>query len=275
MSWPMCLRDITVGYRGHGAVLRDATLAVRPGSITGLLGRNGAGKTTLIHAALGLKKAWHGRATLFGQTAWHAPAEVRRRVGFVPQHFDDFHWLTVSQCVALVGGFYDAWDDELVADLQARWDLEDARIGSLSPGLRQRVGVLLAIGHRPDLLVLDEPVASLDPGARRDFLRLLGDLNAGSSQTILLSSHICSDIERICSDVAILHDGRIVVHSGLDELKDGLRGVHGLPEGSLGDDVVASSGDRVWLRNWQMHDLSAAARIDELTLEEFFLDVTS
>lgn len=275
MSWPMCLRDITVGYRGQGAVLRDATLPVRPGSITGLLGRNGAGKTTLIHTALGLKKAWQGRATLFGQTAWHAPADVRRRVGFVPQHFDDFHWLTVSQCVTLVGGFYDDWDYELVADLQARWDLGDARVGSLSPGLRQRVGVLLAIGHRPDLLVLDEPVASLDPGARRDFLRLLGELNAGLGQTILLSSHICSDVERICSDVAILHEGRIAIHSGLDELKDEVRGVRGLPRESFGDDAVASSDDRVWVRNWHAHDLSRAVLVDEMTLEEFFLDVTS
>lgn len=275
MSSPLSLRDVTAGYRGQGAVLENATLAVRPGSITGLLGRNGAGKTTLIHTALGLKRAWRGLATLFGRSAWHAPAAVRRRVGFVPQHFDDFYWLTVSQCLELIGRFYDDWDEKLIADLRARWGLSDARIGSLSPGMRQRVAVLLAIGHRPDLLVLDEPVAALDPGARRDFLRLLGALNARSGQTILLSSHICSDVERICSDVAIVHGGRIVVHSGLDELKDDLRGVHGLPRESFGDDVVASSGGRVWLRNWQAHGLSDATRVDELTLEEFFLDVTS
>ena len=95
-------------------------------------------------------------------------------------------------------------------------------------------------------------------GARRDFLRLLGDLNAGSGQTILLSSHICSDVERICSDVAILHEGRIVVHSGLDELKDDLRGVRGLPKEHFGDDAVASGDDRVWVRNWHAHDLSRA-----------------
>ena len=272
---PLNLCNIAVGYGRKRPVLCDATIAVRAGSITGLLGRNGVGKTTLMHTALGLKKAWAGQATLFGESAWHAPREVRRRIGFVPQQFDDFHWLTVSQCIKLISRYYDGWDHRLIEDLLARWDLADVRIGLLTPGLRQRVGILLAIGHRPDLLVLDEPVASLDPGARRDFLRLLGDLNAETGQTILLSSHICSDIERICSDIAILHRGRIVVHDEIDELKEQVRSVTGLLADSFGDDVLAVNGGRMWLRNWYTHDLSAAARVHELTLEEFFLDVTS
>ena len=272
---PMSLSNVTAGYRRKRPVLRDVTFDVRPGSITGLLGRNGAGKTTLMHAALGLKKVWDGQARLFGQNAWHASPAVRKRVGFVPQHFHDFGWLTVSQCAKLISGFYDEWDEQFAADLLGRWEIQDVPIGSLSPGMRQRVGVLLAVGHRPDLLVLDEPFGSLDPGARRDFLRLIGELNAATGQTILLSSHICSDIERICSDVAILHGGRIAVHGVLDELKESVRGVFGLPGDTLGEDILAAGGQRVWVRNWAAHDLSAATRVDELTLEEFFLDVTS
>ena len=274
MTLPLSLSSVAAGYRSNQPVLRDVTLAVRRGSITGLLGRNGAGKTTLMHTALGLRKAWRGRAELFGHGAWNAPREVRQRVGFVPQQLHDFEWMTVSQCLDLIGGFYETWDEPLVRQLREKWGLTNARIGSLSPGMRQRVSVLLAVGHRPELLLLDEPVASLDPGARRSFLRMIGDMNAQTGQTVLLSSHICSDIERICSDVAILHAGRIAVHSGIDDLKEQVRSVSGLAVVPRGDDVIATAGKRLWLRNWRRYDLSAAVRVDGLNLEEFFLDVT-
>ena len=275
MTAPLAMRNVGAGYGRRRPVLRDVTLTATKGSITGLLGRNGAGKTTLLHTALGLKKASHGRAELFGHEAWDAPPEIRRRLGFVPQDLRDFHWMTVPQCLRLVGGFYDRWDDGLVGDLRRRWGLGDERIGSLSPGLRQRAALLLAVGHRPDLLVLDEPVARLDPGARRDFLRLIGDLNAETGQTVLLSSHICSDVERICSEVAILHEGRIAVQGGIDELKEEVRWVVGVPADVHGADVLARAGDRIWLRNWQRYDLSGAVRVDDMSLEEMFLDITS
>ena len=275
MTLPLSMSDVAVGYRRKRPVLQDVTLAARPGSITGLLGRNGAGKTTLIHTALGLRKAWHGQVELFGRNAWDAPAEIRKRVGFVPQRLDDFHWLTVSQCLDLIGGFHDRWDAWLVGHLREQWAVPDERIGSLSPGMRQRVAVLLAIGHRPDLLVLDEPLASLDPSARRGVLRLIGEMNAQTGQTVLLSSHQCSDIERICSDVAILHAGRIVLHTAIDDLKEQVRRVSGMSTVPSGDDVLAARADRLWLRNWRAHDLSSAARVDGLSLEEFFLDITA
>ena len=274
MSEPLSLSNVAVGYRRKRPILDDVTLVARPGSITGLLGRNSAGKTTLIHTALGLRKAWCGQVLLFGHCAWNAPPAVRRRIGFVPQQFLDFHWLTPSQCIDLVAGFHTFWDARLVAELRERWELPDQRIGTLSPGMRQCVAVLLAIGHRPDLLVLDEPVAMLDPSARRHFLRTIGDLNAQSAQTVLLSSHICSDVERICSDVAILHGGRIVLHSAIDDLKDQVRRVSGLGSIPPGGDVLANAGSRLWLRNWRDHDLPAA-HVDELNLEELYLDITA
>ena len=274
MTLPLSLKRVGAGYSRKRPVLRDVSLAVQPGSITGLLGRSGAGKTTLIHTALGLKKAWHGRAEVFGGEAWNAPPETRKRIGFVPQELQDFHWMTVSECVRFVGGFYERWNDRLLADLQRQWGLGEERIGLLSPGLRQRVAVLLAIGHGPDLLVLDEPVASLDPGERRDFLRLIGDLNAETRQTVLLASHVCGDIERICSDVAILHHGRIVVHGAVDDLKEQVRRVVGIPEDTVGTDVLARTAASVWLRNWRRYDLSGALRVDPLELEPLFLDVT-
>lgn len=275
MTEPISLNNVAVGYRRKRPVLHDITFAARRASITGLLGRNGSGKTTLIHTSLGLKKAWSGQVHLFGHAAWNAPATVRRRIGFVPQQFLDFHWLTPSQCVDLVASFHPNWDTQIVAELRERWALPDQRIGMLSPGMRQCVAVLLAIGHRPDLLVLDEPVAMLDPSARRQFLRAIGDLNAQIRQTVLLSTHVCSDVERICSDVAILHRGRIVLHSAIDDLKEQVRRVSGMATVPTGGDVLAKVGPRLWLRNWRNHDLSAAARVDEFDLEQLFLDITA
>ena len=275
MSEPLFLEDMAVGYSRKQPVLDGVTLSVPSGSITGLLGRNGAGKTTLIHTAIGLRKAWSGRVLLFGHGAWNAPSDVRRRIGFVPQQFEDFGWLTPTQCIDLVGGFHSDWDAELVAGLRERWSIPDQRIGTLSPGMRQCVAVLLAVGHRPDLLVLDEPVAMLDPSARRDFLRTIGELNAETEQTVLLSSHICSDIERICSDVAILHSGGVALHIGIDELKEDVRRVSGPINTPTRSDVLARTDTRVWLRNWRAHDLSATVRVDEPLLEDLFLDITS
>ena len=275
MTEPISLSNVAVGYRRKRPVLENLTFAPRTGSITGLLGRNGSGKTTLIHTSLGLKKAWRGQAHLYGYDAWNAPATVRRRIGFVPQHFLDFHWLTPSQCVDLIASLHPRWETQLVEELRERWALPDQRIGTLSPGMRQCVAVLLAIGHRPDLLVLDEPVAMLDPSARRHFLRAIGDLNAQMRQTVILSSHICSDVERICSDVAILHRGQIVLHSAVDDLKEQVRRVTGLATVPPRGDVLANVQSRLWLRNWRDHDLSAAARVDEPNLEELFLDITA
>ena len=275
MSEPLLLEDLAVGYSRKRCVLDDVTLSVPAGSITGLLGRNGAGKTTLIHTAIGLRRAWRGTVLLFGHDAWNAPTAVRRRIGFVPQQFVDFGWLTPTQCIDLVSGFHSDWDAELVGDLRERWSIPDQRIGTLSPGMRQCVAVLLAIGHRPDLLVLDEPVALLDPSARRHFLRTIGDLNAETSQTVLLSSHICSDVERICSDIAILHNGRVALHIGVDDLKEQVRRVSGPVVAPTGDDVLVRTDTRVWLRNWRRYDLSETVRVEEPVLEDLFLDITT
>ena len=275
MNEPLSLCNVAAGYRRKQPVLDDVNLIVPSGSVTGLLGRNGAGKTTLIHAALGLRKVWHGKALLFGHDAWNAPASVRCRIGYVPQQFVDFQWLTPSKCIDLVAGFHSNWDHQLVAKLRERWSLPEERIGALSPGMRQCVALLLAIGHRPDLLILDEPVAMLDPSARRNLLRAIGELNAETGQTVLLSSHICSDVERICSNVAILHAGRIALDTDIDDLKDRVRPVYGIEPVPMGADVLAHVGSRLWLRNWRQHDLSNAARVGEPNLEELFLDMTA
>jgi ABC-2 type transport system ATP-binding protein len=129
--------------------------------------------------------------------------------------------MTVRQQLTYASAFFPNWDPTFAAELVHRWDLPwDERVGPLSLGQKQRVAIVLALAHRPELLILDEPVASLDPAARRKFLESLTETAANAEQTILFSTHITSDLERVASHVAILKDGRIAVCEELDQLKD-------------------------------------------------------
>lgn len=275
-SPPLELSDAFVSY-GDERVLEGVDLTLESGTVTGLLGLNGSGKTTLMSAALGLMKADRGRASVFGTAAWDTPASVRKRIGFVPQQFDGFGWMKVDECLRFVARHYgNAWDDAMVASLKDGWRLRDRKIELLSPGDQQKVAILLGIGHRPDLLVLDEPVASLDPAARRRFLRTLMDANASTGQTILLSSHIASDIERVCSRIAVLHDGRIVCNAALDEIKERVRTVRvGRPPYPPPERTLAQDDGRFWVWDPDECGLDPAVRTEHTTLEDLFVAMTS
>lgn len=289
-STPLVVTDVHKHFRHGQPVLNGVELNLASGTVTGLLGRNGAGKTTLMQIALGLMKPNEGEATLFGSPALEAPAEVRQRVGYVAQGDLPFSWLRVSDCLTLIGSFYEDWDRQLVTRYANEWDVDPtAYIQDLSKGQRQKVAILMAIGHRPDLLILDEPVASLDPGARRQFLKALVELNADLNRTILFSTHITSDLERVAADVAVLHHGRIAFHGELDTLKERCRRLYfngsPLPEviEEAGVDHYEQAGGRAtaFARDWRPERTEALSRslgvrvVDEpLPLEELFLELT-
>lgn len=202
-------------------VLQGVDLEVAPGTVLGLLGQNGSGKSTLIKCALGLLKPTGGTATICGENAWNLSNGTKARLGYVPQEVVSYPWMRVRQVIAYTAAFYPTWNHGLVKRLCTRWQLPlEDRVGPLSVGQLQTLGIALALGHEPDLLVLDEPVASLDPNARREFLRTLLEISDQSERTILFSTHITSDLERIAGRVAILRDGQIVFHGELDELKE-------------------------------------------------------
>ena len=270
------LSRVSVSY-GSFNVLNGTTLEIERGSVTGLLGRNGSGKTTLIRVALGLMHADDGDAIVFDEPAVDSSSEVRKRIGYVPQTFESFSWMRVNDCLDFVSSFYTAaWNSSLIERLMKEWRLSDQKIGELSPGDQQKVSILLAIGHTPDLLILDEPVAKLDPAARREFLRILVELNIDHDQTILLSSHIISDIERICTHIAILHEGQIVCHSSIDELRQNVRAVTfqgvSFPTGT---GVLGGTGNRRWV--WYTDDIALPpeALVEETTLEDLFIGITA
>ncbi|MCY4094904.1 MAG: ABC transporter ATP-binding protein [Gammaproteobacteria bacterium] len=273
---PLELSCVSLSYDEIN-VLNGTNLKLEQGSVTGLLGRNGCGKTTLMRVALGLMHADGGEATVFGVPSEDSPSEIRRRIGYVPQAFDNFSWMKVKDCVEFVASFYqDEWNAELIARLIKEWRLANRKIGELSPGDQQKVSILLGIGHMPDLLLLDEPVAKLDPAARREFLRMLVEMNIDHDQTILLSSHITSDVERICSHIAILHEGRIVCQSSIDALKQHVRLVT-VEDSSIRSikSVLGGKGTQRWVWYTEDLDLPPEARVEETTLEDLFIGVTT
>lgn len=207
-------------FRRHD-VLRGVDLIVPHGAVVGLVGTNGAGKSTFLKCLLGLLRPTGGTTRLLGEESWSLSARAKARLGYVPQTVQLYPWMRVDQIVRYVAAFYGRWDHTWASELLRRWELPtDHRIAALSPGQLQKLALVLALGHRPDLLVLDEPVASLDPVARREFLRSLLDLTADEGHTVLFSTHITSDLERVASHIAVLRDGRIVLIDELDAVKD-------------------------------------------------------
>jgi ABC-2 type transport system ATP-binding protein len=205
-------------------VLKGIDLSFRRGSVVGLLGKNGAGKTTLIKCALGLLKATSGTIRLFGEEPWNMTGETKARVGYVSQKTDDYEWMRVRHMIAYIAAFYPNWNHALTASLISQWELNpEDNVGKLSEGQRQKLSLILAMGHEPELLVLDEPAASLDPQARRAFLSTVIDIAGNDNRTVILSTHLTSDLERVASDIVILKEGTVDYAGSMDDLKDSIK----------------------------------------------------
>jgi len=215
------LEKVSKSY-GSKQVLKDIDLTIRKGTIMGLIGKNGAGKTTMIKGLLGLLKLDSGKASVFGEDSWDLPGEVKHRIGYVPQKTDIFSgWMRVKDLLDYIGAFYKVWNKEKVNKLIKEWDIDpNARFRDLSEGEKQKVAIVAAMGHEPELYIFDEPVASLDPVARRNFIKELIDLNLDSGSTMLFSTHITSDLERIAADVSLLKDNEIKYTGELSALKE-------------------------------------------------------
>jgi ABC-2 type transport system ATP-binding protein len=209
------------------AILQGITTEVRAGDVVGVIGKNGAGKTTLLETLLGFSPPTAGEAQVFGEDCMEMSAAVKSRIGFVPQQDELLPTLTGRRQLALVGCFYPHWDADLVRRLATDWELPlDRRISALSGGERQKLSTLMALGNRPDLLVLDEPVASLDPLARRRFLQQLLEIAADPDRAVIFSSHIVSDLERVANRIWIVKDGRLLWDGDTDTLKQSVRRLH-------------------------------------------------
>jgi ABC-2 type transport system ATP-binding protein len=203
---------------GQRWALRHCTLSVPEGHIVGLVGANGAGKTTLLHLVVGLLAPTAGTITALGARPAGGPQQLSR-VGFLAQDAPVYGSLTVAEHLRLGQRLNPRWDRELAADRVRRLGLDRTqRAGRLSGGQRSQLALTMAMGKRPELLALDEPVASLDPLARREFLQDLMELAADLTPTVVLSSHLLSDVERVCDYLIVLADGQVRLQGVVDEL---------------------------------------------------------
>jgi ABC-2 type transport system ATP-binding protein len=204
-------------YRRRWA-LADCTLAVPGGRVTGLVGPNGAGKTTLLQLAAGLLAPTSGTISVLGERPAGTPAQLAR-VGFVAQDAPVYAGLSVAGHLRMGGWLSPGWDSELAARRISQLGLDlRQRAGSLSGGQRAQLALTLATAKRPELLLLDEPVASLDPLARREFLQGLMETVAGQETSVVLSSHLISDLERVCDYLIVLTASRVRVAGETEEL---------------------------------------------------------
>lgn len=221
-SAPACI-EVSRVTRMFGAktALNDVSLTVPTGGVFGLIGGNGAGKTTLIKHLLGMLRAEQGTVRVFGQDPIANPVGVLGRIGYLSEDRDLPDWMRVRELMNYTQAFFPNWDERYAEELREAFDLNpDARIKTLSRGQRARAGLLAALAHRPPLLVLDEPSSGLDPVVRRDILSAIIRTIAEEGRTVLFSSHLLDEVERVADHVAIIHQGRLLLTASMEDVKD-------------------------------------------------------
>ena len=210
---------LTKYYGPHRGIV-EVDLAVDEGEVFGFLGPNGAGKTTTIRTILDLIRPTSGRALVFGIESSADPVAIHRRVGYIPGEFALYDRLTGGQTIEYFANLRGGVDRAYQRELVARFDLDPTRkFKEYSKGNKQKVGLIVALQHRPELLILDEPTAGLDPLVQQTFFEVIREAKS-NGRTVFLSSHILSEVEKTCDRVAIIRDGRIVRLDRVEALRD-------------------------------------------------------
>jgi ABC-2 type transport system ATP-binding protein len=257
---------------GSKWALRDCAIDIPTGSVTALVGPNGAGKTTLLQLAIGLARPTAGSVRVLGQSPLADAHAVLPRVGFVAQDHPLHRGFTVAETLKLGRKLNPSWDDEVARGRIAQLGLPlGQKVGKLSGGQQAQVALTLALAKRPELLLLDEPVASLDPLARREFLQSVMEVVAETGMTVLLSSHIVADLERVCDHLVILSHGRTQLVGPIDEIlashrlltgprsdPDTVARVHEIIRESHTErqsTLLVRANGHVYESNWQLHEI--------------------
>lgn len=211
---------------GRKRVLKDLNLSVQRGVVYGLLGRNGVGKTTTIRILLGLLFPDKGQTKVMGFNSQSSGEKIRQKVGYVAEGQQLYQWMRIEEILRFNGSFYRNWDAEYALLLLKRFDLDPRdKIGNLSRGMLSKLSLTLALGHKPELLILDEATAGLDAIVRREFLDSIVELVNSEGHSVLISSHLLSDMERVVDQIGILRDGHITESGNLEDFKRSYRKV--------------------------------------------------
>ncbi len=271
-------------------ILENITARVQQGDVIALLGKNGAGKTTLLETILGFALPQQGEVRLFGKLSTEIDAAEKQLIGFVPQQDELLDQLSADEHLQLFARFQPNWDQTLCSRLCHSWEIPlNTRISKLSVGQRQKLAIILALCHKPQLLILDEPVASLDPIARRQFLTELVNIAADQQSVIIFSSHIVTDMERVANQVWLLKDHQLAWQGELDTLKESVVRLHISAEQPFSGPLslphmlrqrVQGNVATVIVQNWQDSELTTLAqqlqaqiRVEQLNLEDIFLEL--
>jgi len=212
------LTDVHKAY-ANVEVLRGLSLAVEPGEVFGFLGKNGAGKSTAIRAIMGIIGIDSGEIRLFGDTLRHDLVALRQRVGYVAQEQHFYNWMSPLQLGKFVSGFYPNWERTRYANLLNKFALPPKRkLGTFSGGMKARLALAVALSSRPQLLILDEPTAGMDPIARREFSQLVREQVAQSGVSVFFSTHLVDEIESVAGRIGIVEQGRAIYTGELTQL---------------------------------------------------------
>jgi ABC-2 type transport system ATP-binding protein len=294
-SVPAAVEGLTVRY-GRETACADVSLSVARGAVYALLGRNGAGKSSLVRCLLGQQRPSSGRAMLFGEDVWKARTHLMARVGVVPEEPDAPPAMTARQIAGFCRRLYPSWDQAGVDRRLERFGVPPGvPFGRLSKGEKGEVMLATALGHAPELLVLDDPTLGLDAVARKDlYEELIGEL-ADRGTTVFLTTHDLSGVEGIATHVGILKDGRLVLDEEMETLKARFRRIRygndrSGERSAFGTELDAFEAVRVRVRGWgidavvsnfaeslfeqfRMIDGVVDAEVSPMSLEEIFLAV--
>lgn len=205
---------------GNTVALDGISLQVQPGLVYGLVGANGSGKTTLLNHLLGLLRAEQGSVRVFDLDPVQNPVEVLSRIGYLSEDRDMPEWMRVGELMRLTAGYYPNWDDAYASELISTFSLDASKqITQLSKGMRAQVGLITAVAHRPDLLLLDEPSTGLDAVVRRDILNEIVRAVADDGRTAIFSSHLLDEVEMMSDYVFMIDNGKLVMEGSLDDIK--------------------------------------------------------
>lgn len=216
------VKSLKKNYKNQ-RVLDTLNWQIAPGEVIGLLGANGAGKTTLLECIMNLRDWEDGTISLWDKPFAALSEEQRQQIAYVAQKNSGFEWMKVGAYLNYIKHFYSNWQDDYCHQLVAKWRIDvKAYVSDLSGGQRQMLDVIQALSSKPSLLILDEPVAHMDPKMRRAFLSEVIELCCEQQTSVIFSTHIVSDLERIASKVAVLQYGKIRHFHDIDELKQSI-----------------------------------------------------
>jgi ABC-2 type transport system ATP-binding protein len=250
------ITNLSKSYKVHN-VLKNLNWQVEQGDIVALLGKNGAGKSTLLESIMNLREINQGEIKLWNHSWPALSQENREKIGFVAQDNVGFEWMRVQDFLAYLGGFFTHFDKNYCAKIIDGWGLNPKKkVADLSGGQKQILHVIQALSIKPELLILDEPVAHLDPSMRRKFISKLIDLSCEHNTTVIFSSHIISDLERIANKVALLKDGKINSYYEVEQLKSHIAYLK-----IQSDQPLEQSEYFNELSNWHSHAQGATASI--------------